>query len=184
MKKPLFIDLETTGLNPETDEVIEIAVVKKCGTVILNALIKPETKTEWPNAQKINKISPTMVQNKQTINSLTHILVPAFKNRTVYAWNAPFDYSFMPALLKDANVICAMKEYSDYIQHTQPQNASKTGRYKLSDVAKELGIKIKGNPHRALTDVQTMMEVRRIYLNPSFNRTDLNSSINTEPCAK
>lgn len=53
----LVIDTETTGLG-EDDEVIEFGAVDPLGRKVFHCLVKPERHAEWPEAEKINGISP------------------------------------------------------------------------------------------------------------------------------
>lgn len=63
MKKPLaFIDVETTGLNPQLHEIIEISIIKVCpveGHINYTSKIKP-VHIEYADAQalKINGYNP------------------------------------------------------------------------------------------------------------------------------
>jgi len=179
--EPVYIDTETTGLNPQGDEIIEIAIVEENGTVLLDTFVKPVHVSQWPEAQAINHISPQMVQNAPSLADISADIQRHTQGRKVYMWNAQFDAAFLTGLLDDAEVICAMNEYANYIEQTQPQNISRTGRYKLEYTANDLGVQIIGDPHRAKTDVLTMINIRKTYLADTFNRTDLNGSVNVEP---
>ena len=57
----LVFDLETTGLNPAEDEILEAAIVTTDGNILFESRFKPACVTEWPKAQNINGISPEMV---------------------------------------------------------------------------------------------------------------------------
>ncbi len=180
-KAPVYLDLETTGLNIRSDEILEIAIVQADGVVLLDNFVNPTHVSQWPEAQAINGISPAMVENAPSLSDISEEIIDALADRTVYIWNASFDTGFMPFALDHAkDVVCAMREYGAYIEQTQPQNISKTGRYKLEYTAKDLGIEIDGDQHRALTDVITMMKVRQAYRADGFDRTDLSGSINVE----
>ena len=63
-EKIVCYDLETTGLDYEDkDEILSVTFIDGNGNALLNTLIKPETRKRWPNAQKINGISPSMVKD-------------------------------------------------------------------------------------------------------------------------
>lgn len=57
----LFVDCETTGLKPGTDEVLSISVIDQTGRLVFNSLIRPERRKKWVDAQNIHHISPEMV---------------------------------------------------------------------------------------------------------------------------
>lgn len=91
----IFLDTETTGLNHDgTDEILEIAIVDEGGDVLLNTLVQPLSKTEWPQAQAVHGIRPQDVINAPTLESLLPKLAEIFTNKAVVCYNAPFDASF------------------------------------------------------------------------------------------
>lgn len=57
---PICIDLETTGLG-DTAEILQCSVVNARGDVIFNRHFCPENVKEWPDAERINGISPRSV---------------------------------------------------------------------------------------------------------------------------
>lgn len=177
---PVYLDTETTGLFIDQGaEILEIAIVAENGEVLLDTFIKPEKATEWPEAMAINHITPKMVENAPYFREIADQIKSTLKGRTVYIWNADFDVQFLPGLVDDARIICAMREYGDFIEHTQPYNMSRTGRYKLEYTTNDLGIEIEGQSHRALTDVLTTIHVRQAWLNTT--QTNLSGSKNVEP---
>jgi len=181
----VFLDTETTGLNPAEDEIIEISIVSEDGRILLDTLVKPIKKTQWPEAQAVNHITPEMVKHSPTLETLKPLIIKAVEECTVYAWNAPFDMSFLKFIRPHIKAErCAMAEFAKFIARTQPSNISKTGRYKLEYTAQDLEIKIKGNAHRAIYDVLTMIEVHKKISNPNFKPKSLNSNINVEAYQK
>ena len=68
--KVVFIDTETTGLDPDTDEILSIAIVDGNGDPVFDSLIHPYRVTEWPEAQEINGISPLDVRDAPSMASV------------------------------------------------------------------------------------------------------------------
>ena len=60
LEKILVFDTETTGFRSD-DEVLTLAVVDGMGTTVVDDRYAPVRKTAWPEAEKINRISPAMV---------------------------------------------------------------------------------------------------------------------------
>lgn len=60
--KRIVIDTETTGLDPNEDEILQLSVINvNDGSTIYNQYFKPEKATSWEQAQAVNGISPEMV---------------------------------------------------------------------------------------------------------------------------
>jgi DNA polymerase III epsilon subunit-like protein len=151
---PIFIDIETTGLNEDgRDEILDIAIVDADGATLLNTLVRPVQKTAWPNAQAIHGISPQDVVNAPTWSSLLPKIAAICSGKTVVFYNAPFDTSFFPAGFFPS-VICAMRRYSEL-------NSERIAWVKLSDAANATGYSTSGNYHRALEDA---LACRHIWL--------------------
>jgi len=109
------LDLETTGLDPEQDEILEIAIVDENGDPMLNTLVRPVRHQEWPDAQRIHGISPADVEHAPTLADLTQQIRDSVEGRTVIIYNADFDAAFLEGYLDcAADIRCCMEAYSDY----------------------------------------------------------------------
>ena len=184
-KLPVYLDTETTGLWADMgDEMLEIAIVEQDGSVLLNTFVKPKHKRHWPDAMAVHHITPNMVKDAPTLDDIADQIIDALVGRTVYIWNAPFDAQFVGFALEYAKeTVCAMREFGNFIERTQPHNASHSGRYKLDRTAHDLGVEIDGKPHRALTDVITTIHVHQAWLKLDQQNSDkqLAGNINTPP---
>lgn len=95
MKKAIVMDLETTGVT-ENDEVLQISIIDEDGTILLNQYCKPENKTEWPIAEKINGISFEMVKDKPTLKELLSIVENIINSSSlIIGYNVDFDLGFL-----------------------------------------------------------------------------------------
>lgn len=110
----IVIDLETTGLDPSTDEVLEIALIDITGEEYLNTLVKPQVKTEWPRAQaEVHHISPQDVETAPSLQSLKEDIRELVQDRYVVIYNAAFDREFLSDCLGGARaVLCAMESFA------------------------------------------------------------------------
>ena len=139
----VFLDTETTGLNPRIDEVVEIAIVDEAGTVLLNTLVRPARHTLWPEAQAVHGISPEDVANAPSWMALLPRVASLCAGKTVIIYNAQFDTGFFPDRFF-ASTACAMRRYSD---------ANPIGSWvALEEAAKASGYTPSGLAHRALED--------------------------------
>lgn len=53
----VIFDVETTGLDPENDEILQFSAINENGEVLMNTYIKPTHHTEWKDAESVNHIS-------------------------------------------------------------------------------------------------------------------------------
>lgn len=94
--KQIAIDLETTGLNPITDEILQIAIVDQNGKRVMNQYCIPLTMPSWEEAQKVNGITPEMVIDKPPfINVKSEVEQIIKAAETVVIYNYPFDSGFL-----------------------------------------------------------------------------------------
>lgn len=94
--KIIVFDTETTGLDSEMDEVLQLSIIDGDGKVLLNEYVQPYIKAEWPKAQEINNISPEMVRDSY----FPHELIPKVKGifdsaEVIIGYNVKFDAKFI-----------------------------------------------------------------------------------------
>lgn len=149
--KQIFIDIETTGLNPESDKIIQIA-----GIIKVNGKIKE--KFDFKTNIYIN-----------FLNLLDKHINKFDKNDKAYflAYNAKFDNDFIRKLFLDNNNkfigsyfynpvidVLQMTSYKFMLKKKFPEN------FKLITVAKFLQIKVDENKlHNAAYDIFITNEI-------------------------
>lgn len=157
--KTIILDTETTGFSAEHDDVLEIAIIDDQGKVLLNSLVRPVKKTEWPEAQAVNGITPEMVANAPTLIELAPQIAAAFKGAQAVMYNAAFDYAFLKPCLGgmvegvDYHVHCAMRRFS--VMHgvwDGRENKNDYRRWKQVEASAIVGHVWSGDAHRALAD--------------------------------
>lgn len=113
----VFVDTETTGLSTsDGDEMLELAVIDISGNTLFNSLIRPIHKREWPKAQAIHGITPSMVADAPTLAELSPTIKNIFDGADVIIYNAQFDSDFLGDLLAGANQVhCCMLDYSKFV---------------------------------------------------------------------
>jgi len=159
----VVIDLETTGLSPKSDRVLEIAVIQ---TSVLgeplaywSSLINPGVPV---GATEIHGIKDSDVLGFPTFESIADELLARLKGQAISAHNARFDLGFLRNefarsgwILPEVPAVCTM-EASKYFL---PQLAQR----RLSDCAKAIGLN-ESVSHRALSDASTTVGLLNYYL--------------------
>ena len=94
----LIVDLETTGLNPENSEIIEIAALRVEGGIVVDkfhTLVKPSIGFIPPHITKLTGITNALVVDKPTIEEVFPHFLKFSENSIIVAHNAQFDMSFL-----------------------------------------------------------------------------------------
>jgi DNA polymerase-3 subunit epsilon len=81
--RTVFLDLETIGLDPRTDEILEIGILDDAGNVLLDSLVRPARHRRWPGAAAIHGIAPKDVANAPTLDELRPRIVAAVHDALV-----------------------------------------------------------------------------------------------------
>ena len=149
-RKTLFLDTETTGLNPPRDKLVELAMVDDDGRTVLNTLVNPGQPIG--DAKRIHGITDEMVQKAPTLRDLWPEIEAIITGNDVVIYNSDYDTQFFPKRLAQANsVSCCMVRfagaYGDWNAYHQ------SFRWKPLKVAMQfIDGDWTGNPHRALAD--------------------------------
>ena len=110
------LDVETTGLDPRSDEVLQVALVRGDGEVLLSRYVRPEHHSSWPLAQRTHGISPSMVEGCPSLASLKPEIEEAFEDvDLIVGYNVAFDLLFLRAAdisIGKAPVFDVMREFA------------------------------------------------------------------------
>lgn len=144
----IAIDLETTGLDPYTDSIIEIGAVRfKEGEIIdtYSTLIDPGIPIP-PRISALTGINDDDVTGAPQISDVIHDLRAFIGNTPLLGHRINFDASFLqPFSVGLTNVLIDTYELASFLLPTAP-------RYNLTSLTEQLGLSDLTNAHRALDD--------------------------------
>ncbi len=101
--KFIAFDLETTGIDPRLDAIIEIGAVRFDGSEPVDTfctLVNPARPIP-PEASAVNGISDDMVADQPGIQTVLGDLADFCADLPLVAHNAPFDYKFLLKAVED-----------------------------------------------------------------------------------
>ena len=97
----IIFDTETTGLDYEYDEILELAIIDENENVLFHEFFKPKRRKKWDEAEKINHISPSKVKDKKNILFYREKILKILLNADEFIlYNASFDLNFINKNLK------------------------------------------------------------------------------------
>jgi DNA polymerase III epsilon subunit family exonuclease len=181
-------DVETTGLDPDREELIEIAGIKftfekKDGKLVTrelaqySSLVKPG-KLIPEDATRVNNITNQMVENAPELKpTLMAFLRFCGLSSILVAHNASFDAAFLGKAIRKHGLVMPQHPIIDslkFIRKIMPEYAS----HRLSEIARKLGDQTgmalsKGELHRATYDCQVLKEVMCACLRKRYQDKDL-----------
>lgn len=154
----IAIDLETTGLSPLVDRIIEIALYKVTPEKleVFQTLINPEIPIP-AHTTAIHNITDEMVSSAPLLHEVLGELKEFVGHHPIVAHNAKFDLGFIVMGMQKVNmplsanpVYCSCK----LSRHTHKE----TTNHKLATLVKELNIPLLQH-HRALDDAFASLKV-------------------------
>lgn len=152
------IDIETTGLNPLTDRIIEFGVIFIEGFKITSVYIKlvnPGVRIS-EKITMLTGIDRHLVNNELAFDDLAYEINELTKDCIVIGHRVNFDYSFVKNEMKRSGINFTRKTIctAEFAQFQHPGLRS----YSLASLCKFYSV-INHRPHRALTDAQATAEV-------------------------
>lgn len=148
-----YLDTETTGLyRKEGAEIVEIALLRDDGEVVINSLVKPK-KPIPKNATAIHGITDDMVADAPFFADIRKQVYKILRGQEVVIYNAEYDLQWLPRLYSLSNVSCCMLEYAYYYGEYDEYHQSYRWQ-KLTQAALQIGYVLPPElqPHRALAD--------------------------------
>lgn len=151
----IAIDTETTGLNSSEDEILQISFVGIGGETMYSKYFKPQRHEAWEEAEKVNHITPEMVADCQSIDTVVADLnIMLSYTKKIIGYNTPFDLGFLRAagvqIPESAEIIDVMQMFSEV--KGEPDKW-----HKLVECAEYYGYKWEGAAHDSTADAKATM---------------------------
>ncbi len=160
----VVFDIETTGLNSHTNEIIEIGAVKiKAGRIVdrYSQLINPGRSIPY-HITEITSITDEQVANEPKIDEVIGKFVDFVGDAVLVAHNAPFDMGFIKRDIKKYLNIDLQSSVIDTLQMARDLFPD-LKKYGLGDLNKTLGLALEKH-HRAVDDSQATANMFIIFL--------------------
>lgn len=113
----IVIDTETTGLNADTDELLQVSIIDSQGNTLFNSYIKPLFTENWDGAMAVNHITPETVATAPNIlevkQEISRIINSA---HTIIGNNVDFDLGFLSNIgirNENAAIVDVMEDFAD-----------------------------------------------------------------------
>jgi len=161
-KEFVFLDTETTGLDPTEHEIVEIAVIRDNplfigrNELMLHSKIKPERpKSMSKKAREINGYNASGWSDAPFMKDVAELIYDYIYGKVIVGSNPKFDISFLDAAFRKHIKNYRPMHRSNYFdikmlayEHLAPCGLEKFGQ---QDILEFLGMSTE-NSHRALTD--------------------------------
>ena len=157
-KKPpirVALDLETTGLHPEQDMILEIAAIKFQDSTVLDryeTFVDPGRSIPY-RVQRLTGITPQQLKGAPPFESIARQLQLFLGDYPIVGHSIPFDVSFLRrrGLVRN-NPLIDTFELATVLLPSLPS-------YNLGQVAQALDVPIAPGRHRAMVDTVLAMQV-------------------------
>ncbi len=153
------LDFETTGTNPDLDQIVEIGAVCFTTSEVTHeyaTFIKPTIPIPQ-EASNVHGITDADVADAPRVGECMDALLSLMKETVLIAHNIRFDFQFLnAALMHSGKQTLQNVPLVDSLQVAR--KAVKSSGYSLQVLAEHFGIAV-GNAHRALDDAHTCRQV-------------------------
>jgi len=152
------VDLETTGVNPAFDKIVEIGAVRfrlEGGNICYQTLVNPGVQIP-ENVIRIHGITDSMVLDSPALENISDDFFSFIEGTVLVIQNPRFDLSFIDRAFRKSNVPRSELQALDTVKLAK-KYFTDLPNHKLSTLASHLGLELVS--HRALDDAIACMAV-------------------------
>ena len=173
IKTDIFVcvDCETTGLEPDKNRIIEVAVVIFQGDSIIDSyetLVDPEIEI-LPESTAIHHITNEMVLNKPKIQEILPQVLKMIGRYVIVGHGIPFDIAFLANSAKRHSIPCNLLSQSYFDTLRLARLYGQCPINSLEKLKEHFNI-VSAGAHRAMNDVLVNIEVFR-FLTQNYKTT-------------
>ena len=158
----ITIDIETTGLDPEKDEILEIAAIKYIENneaEIFSRVVKVQNPLTKEISELTGITDDFLLKNGVDIETALKDFWDFVGRAKLVGYNISFDMSFLRNASIEHKIKMQANKCIDILQLAR-RKVKGTKNYKMSTVASELGIEM-AQQHRAESDCRLAFEIYR-----------------------
>jgi DNA polymerase-3 subunit epsilon len=150
----VILDLETTGLSPKLNRIIEIAIIDlSCDTPEeWSSLVKPNVPIP-SEITRITRIDDNTVKKSPVFSSIAETVLERLKGKVIIAHNAKFDYGFLKEEFARAGVAYESRTLCTLELSRQLYSQHKS--HSLGSIIERNGFQLESR-HRALDDARAV----------------------------
>jgi DNA polymerase-3 subunit epsilon len=157
------IDCETTGINPATDRILQVAavIVDSSGRIVdeFSTVVKPESPEVYEHgAEHIHGISEEQVRNGMPLREALERLWSISDGNVFTAHNARFDIGFLTAESERVGLSPRIDNHIDTLALARRVDTEKTRRHSLEALCEHYGIE-RERAHDAKADATATAEL-------------------------
>lgn len=157
------VDLETTGVDPSTDRILQMAaiVIDGTGRVVdtFDTIVKPESPEQYVHgAEHIHGISEAQVANGMPLRDALSRLRQISDGKFFTAHNAQFDIGFIHAESQRVGFEMTVNTFVDTLQLARRTDTERTRKHTLDALCAHYGIE-RERAHEAKADATATAEL-------------------------
>lgn len=157
------VDFETTGVNPTTDRIVQLAaiVVNGDGEIVeeFDTVVRPESPDSYTHgAEHIHGISETQVANGMPLSQALQKLWDISSGNVFTAHNARFDIGFLHAESERLGLDYRIDTHIDTLSLARRTDTEKQRRHTLEALCQHYGIE-REKAHDAKADATATAEL-------------------------
>ena len=157
------IDCETTGVNPSTDRIVQVAavIVNSSGHIVdeFSTVVRPESPDVYEHgAEHIHGISEEQVRNGMPLRQALEKLWSISEGNVFTAHNARFDIGFLTAESERVGLVPRIDNHIDTLALARKVDSERSRRHSLDALCEHYGIE-RERAHDAKADATATAEL-------------------------